>query len=415
MKKIVVAFVSLIIAHSLCAQRVFFVYLQSEKQVPFYVKMGDKVHSSTFSGYLILSSLKDSSYAITLGFPGHTSGESKFNFSISNNDKGYLIKDLDGAVALFDLQNLTLLKSLSAASKGPTQQTALRTDPFTKLLSQTSDDASLLTASVIVPETQKEAVVPEEKKDVVKTEDKAVPPVAETSKGEKPEEPRPLVDTTTLANEKKFEVKPEVAAPAVVEEKVAADTATAQPAQPTPSEEVFVRSVVTRRSESSTTEGFGLVFLDNQGGVIDTIRLLIPSSKIVLREEASVPKPEAYAASIEDQGASVMEAKPAPTSKTTTNCLAVASDKDFLRLRKNMAAEANEEKMIGLARRQFRTKCYTTEQVRNLSTLFLTSASKYQFFDVAFPAVSDRSAFALLGEELKEEYYVKRFKALIGE
>jgi hypothetical protein len=41
----------------------------------------------------------------------------------------------------------------------------------------------------------------------------------------------------------------------------------------------FIRSVVLRKSESSTTEGFGLVFIDNQNGAIDTIRLLIPNQR----------------------------------------------------------------------------------------------------------------------------------------
>ncbi len=414
MKKIVVALVLLIFAHSVSAQRVYFVYLQSEKQVPFYVKMGDKVHSSTFSGYLILSSLKDSSYTISLGFPGNTSAESKFNFVISNNDKGFLIKDLDGSVALFDLQNLAVLKSVSAAAKTSGQPTALRTDPFTKLLSQTSDDASLLMASTVVPELQKEVVVPKEQKEAVKPEEKAAPPVVETPKTEKAEEPRSLADTTVNVVEK-TEVQPVPASiPVEVKENVVVDTTSARPADTAPPEEVFVRSVVTRRSESSTTEGFGLVFLDNQGGVIDTIRLLIPSSKIIFKEEEPVQKPDPVAPSGKEENA-VQAQKPVQAAASGANCLAVASDKDFLRLRKNMAAEVNDEKMISLARKQFRAKCYTTEQVRNLSALFLTSASKYQFFDMAFPNVSDRAAFTSLGEELKEEYYLKRFKALVGE
>src|SRR5205809_833410 len=37
------------------AQKVFFIYLQSDNYRPFYVKMNDKIYSSTTSGYLILS------------------------------------------------------------------------------------------------------------------------------------------------------------------------------------------------------------------------------------------------------------------------------------------------------------------------------------------------------------------------
>ena len=46
-------------------------------------------------------------------------------------------------------------------------------------------------------------------------------------------------------------------------------------------EEDYKRSVVTKRSESSTSEGFGLVFIDTYKGVNDTIQLIIPNPKIV--------------------------------------------------------------------------------------------------------------------------------------
>jgi hypothetical protein len=43
------------------------------------------------------------------------------------------------------------------------------------------------------------------------------------------------------------------------------------------------------------------------------------------------------------------------------------------------------------------------------------AAAKYQFFDAAFGHVSNSSEFTALGSEIKDEYYSKRFKALIGE
>ena len=96
-------------------------------------------------------------------------------------------------------------------------------------------------------------------------------------------------------------------------------------------------------------------------------------------------------------------------------CNNAASEKDFLKLRKKMAAKENDDEMIIEAKKEFRNKCYSVEQIRYLSTLFLTSAAKYQFFDAAFQHVSDRHNFASLQSEIRDDYYLRRFKALIGE
>src|SRR4028118_1674118 len=73
------------------SQRVYFMYLQSENNAPFYVRMGDKIHSSTVSGYLIMSELVDSTYSFAVGFAG-SADASKFKISLDNKDQGFLIK-----------------------------------------------------------------------------------------------------------------------------------------------------------------------------------------------------------------------------------------------------------------------------------------------------------------------------------
>ena len=80
-----------------------------------------------------------------------------------------------------------------------------------------------------------------------------------------------------------------------------------------------------------------------------------------------------------------------------------------------MASENTDEAMVTEAKKVFKGKCFSTEQVKNLSALFLTSAGKYQFFDAAYLHVSDQENFSSLESEIKDDYYLKRFKALIGE
>lgn len=96
-----------------------------------------------------------------------------------------------------------------------------------------------------------------------------------------------------------------------------------------------------------------------------------------------------------------------------SNCRAMADDKDFLNARKKIAATDGTEKMVAAARKVMKEKCFSTEQIRNLSFLFLTDADRYQFLDAAYPFAVDAYRFSSLQDLLKDDYYVQRFKAML--
>lgn len=96
-----------------------------------------------------------------------------------------------------------------------------------------------------------------------------------------------------------------------------------------------------------------------------------------------------------------------------TSCTALATNDDFIKLRRKMAGEDNDEDMISAAKKAFKAKCYTTEQIKNLGSLFLNDQARYNFFDAAYPYVSDPGSFISLEDQLIEDYYKKRFKAMI--
>jgi hypothetical protein len=95
------------------AQKVYFIYIQSDNNTPFYVKTGDKVTSSTASGYLILSNLVDSVYQFTVGKTGQAAVESRFSVPVNKQDRGFLLQEADGKFSLFDLQAMTSLQPLA--------------------------------------------------------------------------------------------------------------------------------------------------------------------------------------------------------------------------------------------------------------------------------------------------------------
>jgi hypothetical protein len=439
------------------SQKVYFIYIQSETDQPFFVKMNDKVSSSTGSGYLILSKLRDTSYNFSIGFPQNKWLEQNFSITVNKNDHGYLLKNFgEKGWGLFDLQTLAVQMSSAATKKTETIITPEKKDvsAFTDILSKAADDPSLKEKSVQpkVEEKRPETIIQEvAKKEEPKVEVKEpviTKPVDVEPTVVKKEEPNAEVKQTAIVKpievaekpdikkeEPKVEVKePVVAKPIdVIEQSVVKGEVKAIPA------EEYKKSVITKKSESSTTEGFGLVFLDDlNNGVKDTIRLLIPNPKPiagVVKEEpkeekkfleittAEIPKTEQNKTQIIEPS-SVKKEEPIDAKPVTNEipavkpmvknkCVSIADESDFFKLRKKMAAAESDDEMISEANKNFKVKCFTVQQVKSLGSLFLSDAGKYKFFDAAYTFVSDIENFSLLQTELKDEYYINRFKAML--
>jgi hypothetical protein len=50
---------------------------------------------------------------------------------------------------------------------------------------------------------------------------------------------------------------------------------------------------------------------------------------------------------------------------------------------------------------------------KELGNLFLNEAGKFQFYEAAYPFSSDKDNFAVLQTELKDNYFIHRFKNLV--
>ena len=181
-------------------------------------------------------------------------------------------------------------------------------------------------------------------------------------------------------------------------------------------------STVIKKSESSVTDGLHLTFIDNYpDGKKDTIRIVIPNSRpgteikepvreekkfLDIRSDDSIKTKEPVQGQVKTDSVKLVPAKKG-------SCSSIATENDFLKIRKKMAAETNDDAMVAEAKKYFKTKCFSSLQVKNLSTLFLNDSGKYKFFDAAYEYVSDRENFPALIAELKDEYYINRFKAML--
>jgi Domain of unknown function (DUF4476) len=378
------------------AQQNRFIYIQTENKQAFYVKVDKKVYSSAASGYVIIPQLKDGSYNLSVGFPKNEWPEQTISCKVDKKDAGYMLKNFgEKGWGLFNLQTLEVLMTGTAA--GTVSNTENKKDEFSNMLANAVNDSSIRKAEIVKPVEKKEE-----------------PPQAVIA-GVKKEEP--------------VKARPQM---------------------------------VSRLLYLNGKEGVQMVFSDIINGKADTIRLLIPAEK-----NETVPVPPAKEEVLKAEPVKIEEQKPAAKAPVTvnkekfidieqpnpnvkedsktiapkepvpgpvvekpkpvatvpaetkkvsminSNCKNYAAEEDFLKLRKKMAAEDNDDDMVAVARKTFKTKCFTVEQVKNLAVLFLKDEGRYKFFDAAYPFVSDSENFGTLQTQLTDEYYISRFNAMI--
>ncbi|MCP9751916.1 DUF4476 domain-containing protein [Ferruginibacter sp. HRS2-29] len=392
--KILLLAVSLIFS-SVCAfsQHNHFVYVQSDNKQPFYVRLNDKVYSSSASGYAIISKLQKGDYVLSVGFPKNEFPQQSISINVSG-DAGYMLKNFgDKGWGLYNIQTMAVnMASGGTAGSGTAATTQPKDDGFSNTLSG-----------------------------VVKTPVQVVTPAKDSQ----------LTVQPTPVTEVKLVTEP--VKTAVVEN----------------------AGSIKMLNSTKDNSGRSAVYIDNIAGANDTVRIFIPAVtkavipvkepvKEVVKEDKKfldieLVNPNAKVDSVKEVIAepvktTVVATTPAasnpqpanpqpvtvapvttPTKPLTINsdCRSLASDDDFFKIRKKMAAEDKEDDMIAAAKKMFKSKCYSTEQVKNLSVLFLKDKDKYNFFDAAYPFIHDTQNFSSLEKQLSDPYYITRFKAMI--
>src|SRR6476620_6223900 len=315
MKRLLLSYFFFFLFHSVFAQKQYFFYLESENGIPFYVRLGDKIYSSSSPGYLIFPNLSDSSYTLFIGIPSQGGNESRFQLLVQGNDHGYAIKARGSELELADLQSLIVIGPVHMPGTANVTYEP-RKDAFSSMLSKASNDSSLLMVPVFSKVDPAPAVVQKQEVEPGKAVDKSI--AQETSTPE-PQQSNPDIsrknapaeviavkdtifkntDTAALssqqmvADNKPVPEKAEVLVqPGTKKESEGGSAEITSATSQMPGEELYKKSVVKKYSESSTSEGFGLVYFDAAGSQVDTIRMLIPNPKIVFRETDTSRKPD---------------------------------------------------------------------------------------------------------------------------
>ncbi|MGG9963267.1 DUF4476 domain-containing protein [Ferruginibacter sp. SUN106] len=467
----------IIFSLSLSAQQNHFIYVQTENKQPFYIKLEKKILSSSASGYLIIPKLQDGNYSITIGFPKNEWPEQNVTCSINKKDVGYLLKNFgDKGWGLFNLQTMDVVMSGTKPQDKMAAANDTKTDIFSNTLSSVVNDPSILKKTEEKPAIKEEVKPPVEvvtKKEeesnknvaavkeipvITKPEDKPVAkeevkPIEETIKKEEiakqqapgkiarlfsirtaegtdmvytdivngqadtirifiPEEkkeavvvtqPEKKIEPPVIEIPKKEELKPEVIKQKEVKKEETPKPANQEEVKKEESPKVEIPKEAEKKEEVKSNEPkFIDIELPNPNSKKDTAvkqvtPVIVPEEKKVTEVQVVPEKPK----------------EPVKPVIANSDCKNFASEEDFLKLRKKMAAEESDDKMVDVAKKLFRSKCFTTEQIKNLSVLFLKDEGKYKFFDAAYPFVSDSYNFGTLEAQLTDNYFITRFKAMI--
>ncbi len=153
------------------AQHARYIYIQSENNQPYYVKLNGANYSSNASGYLLVPQLNSGDYTILLGFP-RSMNEYAFKIQLGQDDRGFSLKQgVDNSWGLFDMVSFNIIKGALATAK--TEE-------------KPADEPVVAEEEpVVTRKEQKEQKVAEPKNTVITEVKQPVPPVNTASTAEK--------------------------------------------------------------------------------------------------------------------------------------------------------------------------------------------------------------------------------------
>jgi hypothetical protein len=472
--------ISLLSLVSIRAQHHHFLYIQSEPQQPFYVKMGSEVLSSSPEGFLIIPRLKDSGYQVVIGFPAKKFPEYSFRFAGFRKDRGMALKNFgEKGWGLFDYQTLEILMGDKIPEKEKPKASVpapLTNDAFTVVLASVIDDPGLLATPLVQLSAHGQAptTAPIARKETTEPSPVQKPAQPETAKSNVslPSGHKKATDTVVKPAADQAVVKADAAPPQKVAPPLAVKEAspgkkelvdpTVVPS-PTSKPEVKMASSIRRISEKQSADGLEITYLDMRaGGVGDTVQVIIPASRAmpVVQNQAktdslltaAVPAGKESPVVADPVKARAVPADPAgvkaaeviaeappgkapvkeemklvdsaavkaadsvekPSGRANrSNCVRMASDKDVAAMKKKIVGIRDEDDMVSAALKDFKQRCYTTEQVKTISYVFNREEGKYKLIDAAYPYIYDPSNYGELELILKDKYFIHRFKALI--
>jgi len=100
------------------AQPLSYIYIQGDKNTPFYVKMDGQMQPRYGKNHCIISSLRAGQVSIEILFQQNEFPAEKFTIDVpENGSKGFLLDKHDSGFVLYDLRNKNFIKPVSGEVK----------------------------------------------------------------------------------------------------------------------------------------------------------------------------------------------------------------------------------------------------------------------------------------------------------
>lgn len=415
-KIIVTVFFSFILKMGVQAQQLRFIYLQSDDKSPFFVKVDEKYLSSSENGYIIIPKLHEGTYNLVIGIAGDKLASQEVSISTKDANAGYLIQKNDTKnFELVSLNTLQPVKAVVQTGSAKPVKIIKNEDEFAKVLAQVVGDSSILLAEA------------ENQPAVLKNVDKVDSAVTAINNSQK------VNESAIENNEIKNKLNVEADTFKVVTHKVD-------------------NNKISQIKYDSLADGFKMIYVDAASN--DTIDILLPVKSSIISGSSENKSTYTVKEEIQDanpnQDARFLDMKlqnpnATPDTVTTQNndfvifdkkseniqtsgskddfekklknnsgCKSIATQKGFLKLRSQMSSAKSEPDMTKMAISTFASTCFTTEQIKNLGVLYLVEEERYKFYVAAYPYVTDLDNFITLQNQLTDNYFKDRFKAMVN-
>ncbi|PUZ27916.1 hypothetical protein DCC81_00020 [Chitinophaga parva] len=108
-------------------------------------------------------------------------------------------------------------------------------------------------------------------------------------------------------------------------------------------------------------------------------------------------------------------AAPVSSAKTSLNsdCQQMLNNDSFKKLMRRVSSQGNESNMVETFNRNIRNTCLSTEQIRAFAQLIDTDEYRYRLLETAYLHTYETGKFVGLQDLLKDDYYRKRFNAML--
>lgn len=344
----------LICGTALNAQRFSYVYIQGDKQTPFYVKLDGAMQPRYGKNYCILPQLAAGTINLEILFQQNAFPAQPFTIQVpENGSRAFMLVRRDGAFSLYDLQQQFYLTPGNKAA----------------------DDH--LPSANVVPITASASSSNELQEN--ETSERTPPPARNKRKKER--------EITIARTEPVKEQAPE------------SETAATEPIPEPP---VRVRK---KKEKSPGRESVSGTAINKNNKKQDPEFL-----DVTLANDHAGPL-NAEAGTLADGDTVFTQKKPLDITFRNSDCPQPMPDGDFERIYKSMMQQEADEDRVAYLNGQL-DKCYQSWQARTLGSMLSEDAARFTFLKNVYPHITDQQAFPLLDDMLRSEVWKAQFLQL---